>query len=239
MTRREVTEEWLEQVRATTSSTSACLSLALEDLSAAHDEVIARRQTNPDAILARRALSSITLVLIAFESCVNQAYVAMYMFTDRADTARRDQLRRFLNHEGLEERARCIPRYAGGSRLSKAETPDLDDLVSLRHECMHPISNTIARDAPDRLEAFQRDGLLVDHFADPTAPQREMWFEPHENRISSYPLARWVWQTIDETSRRIIDAVSVIEDLAPLGLLYHPFGGDPDDTDWEAWGQAL
>lgn len=240
MTRREVTAEWLEQVRVTTSSTSVCVQLALEDLSAAYDSVTALRSKRPDAIRALRALSSITLVLIAFESWVNQVYVTMRMFTNRADAARRERLLLFLNHKSLADRVRCIPRYAGGQRLSKAVTPDLDDLEWLRHECMHPISNTIARTAPDRLEAFQRRGLLVDHFADPSAPQSGMWFEPHEDRMSSYPLARWVWKTIDDTGWCVMDAVAAIEDPEPLGLLHHPFGGHSrDEFIWQTWGPPL
>jgi len=139
------------------------------------------------------------LLLMAFEAWVNHE-LALRLFFSRDETGTPDPVLENLLLQGpLATKARQIPRYAGGHALAPEKHPDLEQLVLLRHELMHDLPASNVRGEINRLDPLEGRGLLR------TAPSGTTEYMHHE-RLASYDLAWWAWETVRTVVEAVIDA---------------------------------
>jgi hypothetical protein len=203
--RRTLFEEWIRTARAVVTSPPAFVLLGAEDLATAADrasEQAAIGRGRP--YRARRAVSSMVLLLMAFESWVNHHLTIKLLFSRETSQTPDSALMTLLLRGGLAEKARQIPRYAGGRALTRSEHPELEQLLLIRHELIHELRASNVRGDINRLEILEASGMLI------TARPGTVEYMHHE-RLASYDLAWWAWGTVCSVVKDIL-AAKVSED---------------------------
>jgi hypothetical protein len=98
-------------------------------------------------------------------------------------------------------RPQALPEFAGGGRLPFEVVANLKlATVSVRHEITHDLPASNKRSVDDRLSALASLGLTIE-----TPPDKDVTFTIHE-RLASYDLLYWCWQTVDEVIEQIFAA---------------------------------
>lgn len=193
----------MRTVRTTVTSAPWYVVLGAEDLrTAAEEATCAARAGKARPYVARRALSSVALLLMAFESWVNHELALRLLFGRDEAGAPDPHLEELLLRGGLAMKARQIPRYAGGRALAPNEHPELELLVLLRHELMHDLPASNVRGEINRLEPLEGLELLR------TAPSGSVEYMHHE-RLASYDLAWWAWETVRDVADAVIAAKGI------------------------------
>jgi hypothetical protein len=92
-----------------------------------------------------------------------------------------------------------------------ADTSDLEVVASVRNEIVHHFVRPDVTIFPDWYDALQTRGLLITH---PKAPAVDYSVT---QKLSSYPLAYWVFEVLEAAARRLIE--SAAKPQAQLHLL--------------------
>jgi hypothetical protein len=211
--RQELFADWLRKRKPLLTSPPPYVVLGAKDLDTAareaRSEAAAGRQR---PYRAERALSSLALLFMAFESWVNHQLTGLYLFAGDEPQARQNELLELLLRGSLSKKARHIPKYAGGAALHSHHHPDLDLLVAIRHELTHDLPATNVRGEVSRLDSIERMGLLR------SSGHREFELMLHE-RLASYDLAYWAWGAV----RGVADSIAVASERLVIPADYHNF----------------
>jgi hypothetical protein len=172
------------------------VQLGREDMGRAAAEAVREAQAGRSRpYSARRAPASIALMIMALEAWLNDALTKVWFAAEHSPEQEKD-IEQTLFVAAIDTKGRKIPLYYGGQELSQAAHHDLPSLVSLRHELFHSLPATNVAGEIDRLRALEKKALLLRTGHPKTT---YMIYE----RIESYDLAWWAW----ETAARLIEAV--------------------------------
>jgi hypothetical protein len=147
------------------------------------------------------------LLLMAFESWLNQELTKCYLFAGEAPPPYQDKLLELLLRESLAKKARHLPKYLHGSVLEAHNHPELELLTTVRHELIHDLPATNSIGEIDRLEQLDRTGLLISSGAD------DIEYLPHQ-RLCSFDLAWWAWIRVNGMVEAIANAAPQSDLLA-------------------------
>jgi hypothetical protein len=138
---------------------------------------------------------------MALEAWVNDQLMTAYHMRFKHD----EDLMKLILGGRLQDRLRRLPAYLGGTELPKRDEDGLDSLESVRHELFHSQPATNKRGEIDRLESLEARGLLQ-QTGDPDIMYMLL------ERLQSYDLAWWAWETAD---RAILDIIAASDKQSP------------------------